>query len=248
MTNKNYSCIAIGNFDGIHKGHDILINTMIDISHKNNFNSIILTFKYSDMSMKKNSTNLKYITSFENKINMLKSYNTTDVCVLELNEEVSKYSPEKFITEILIKRYNIKHVVVGYNFRFGYMAKGDTQTLIHFANKYDYKVSIVEKVKYNNSEISSTMIRKYIQEGNINKANNLLKNKYTLYSNDFDYTNNVNCIVCKNSEIIIPLDGDYPVMMGDRVSTVNIRTENGNRILCFSTQLEQKENIIFLNK
>ena len=252
--NFKNSCIAIGNFDGIHKGHDILINEMIEISKFNNLNSVILTFKYSDKSMRKNSANTKYITSFDNKISILKSYNPTNICYIDLDSEISKYSPEKFIKNILIDRYDMKHVVVGYNFRFGHYALGNTDTLKKYSSVYNYNVSILSRIQSKKGlDISSTIIRNYIKEGKIKEANNLLTKNYTIFSNDVKSSSNNSCIVYENSEIITPCDGKYGVLVGGKRCTVDVSTVDNNRILTFDSDinidslLEQGENIIFLN-
>lgn len=248
MTNYKNSCIAIGNFDGIHKGHDALISEMIEISKFNNLNSIILTFKYSDKSMKKSSANIKYITSFENKISILKSYNPTSVCYIDLNSDISKYSPEMFIKDILIDKYDMKHVVVGYNFRFGHYALGNTDTLKKYSSVYNYDVSILSRVKTDDDlDISSTIIRGYIKEGKIKEANKLLTKNYTIFSNDVEFRGNNSCIVYENSEIITPCDGEYKVLIGGEICTAKINTVNDNKILDFDCNINQ-QNIIFLNK
>lgn len=245
MTNENRSCIAIGNFDGVHKGHDILIKTMLDISHQNSLKSIILTFKYSDNTMKKSVANTKYITTLDNKLSMLKSYNADDVFMIDLNTHVSKYSPEKFIEEILVNQYKMKHVVIGYNFNFGYKAQGNVETLKKYADVYDYDVTVIEHVKFNNIEISSSVIRKYILDGQIKMANNLLTNKYTIYANDVKFTNESNSIVCENRDIIIPLDGQYNVMIGDKKYKATITTIDNKKIINFNESINEHKNIIF---
>lgn len=248
MLNNNYSCIAIGNFDGIHKGHDDLIKNMIEISKKEGYRSIILTFRYSDKAMKKNPENLKYIMGFNNKIKLLKQYNVDEVDIIELNSDFKHYTPEKFISDILIKKYNMKHIFVGYNFKFGYKATGNIGTLKELSDKYSYNVFILDKVQYHGVEISSTLIRRYISEGNINEANCILKYNYTIFSNELEYINQYTCIVSKKSEILTPCDGNYPVMVGNVSCCVDIKTMSGEIVFTFSHDVVIGENVIFLDK
>ena len=135
MNDINGSCIAIGNFDGLHVGHDVLIRRMIELSRETAQKSIIITFKYIRNDLKKSSMNIKYINSPDMKLAILKSYRADKVVEIELNEEVSKYSPEKFI-KLLADDYNAKNIVVGYNFTFGHKAGGNIHTLIEFQEKY----------------------------------------------------------------------------------------------------------------
>ena len=248
MTKFNNTCIAIGNFDGIHKGHDVLIKEMIEISKYNNLNSIILTFKYSDTSMRKSSSKIKYITTFENKVSILRSYNPTDICYIDLDSDISKYSPEKFIKDILIDKYDMKHVVVGYNFRFGHYAFGNTDTLKKFSSIYNYDVSILPRIKTkNNLDISSTIIRNYIKDGKIKEANTLLTKNFTLFNNNINVITNNSCIVYENSEIITPCDGKYSVLIGGKRCTANVSTIDNNKVFTFDNDIND-ENIIFIDK
>lgn len=249
MTKKNYSCIAIGNFDGIHKGHNELIENMISISNKNNFNSKILTFNYLDDTMRKSSKNMKYIVNFANKIKMLESYNVDEVCVLELDNIVSKYSPHMFIKNILVDKYKTKHVVVGYSFRFGHKAEGTVDTLLDYSKKYCFDVSIIHPIKIDNKVVSSTLIRNYIQEGKINEVNKLLTNNYTIFNSEVNFISKKSCIVLKNSVIIIPKDGQYYVRVGNVECILNItQNEQKDKIFLFNKEIDTSENIIFLNK
>ena len=183
------SCIAIGNFDGIHVGHDVLIRRMIDLSKERNLKSIIITFKYVRNDLKKSSMNLKYINSPETKLEILKSYNVDEVIEIELNEIISKYSPEQFI-KLLVDDYNAKNIVVGYNFTFGHKASGNINTLKEFQDKYGYRVEEIPPVKYNGIAVSSSLVRTLLNEGKINEANTLLLNKYTIYNDELNINYN----------------------------------------------------------
>lgn len=249
MKNKNGSCIAIGNFDGIHIGHDTLIRRMIELSHETNQDSIIITFKFIKKELRKSNFNTKYINSRNIKLELLKSYNVTDVIEIILDEVVSKYSPEQFIQEILVDTYNAKNIVVGYNFTFGHMASGNVNTLREFQDKYDYKVEEIYPVKYNGILVSSTLIRKLLNEGKIHEANNLLLNNYTMFSEEIiiDFNKNV-AFVDNNSSVIIPADGRYKVMLGNQEMILTIITNKNGSVLTFDKKIEQNENIVFLDR
>lgn len=208
------SCIAIGNFDGIHVGHDVLIRRMIDLSKERNLKSIIITFKYVRNDLKKSSMNLKYINSPETKLEILKSYNVDEVIEIELNEIISKYSPEQFI-KLLVDDYNAKNIVVGYNFTFGHKASGNINTLKEFQDKYGYRVEEIPPVKYNGIAVSSSLVRTLLNEGKINEANTLLLNKYTIYNDELNINYNKNIgFVDNKSSILVPPDGKYIVKLG----------------------------------
>lgn len=246
---KNTSCIAIGNFDGIHIGHDTLIRRMIELSRETNEDSIIITFKFVKKDLKKSTFNIKYINSLPTRLNLLKLYNVTDVVEIELDEVISKYTPEQFIKEILVDRFNAKNIVVGYNFTFGYKAAGSIATLKEFADKYDYDVEEIYPVKYNGVVVSSTLVRNLLQEGKIHEANNLLVDNYTIYCEEIemDYNKNIGFVDNKSS-IVVPADGRYHVLAGEEKAVLTIVTNKSGSVLTFDKSVGKNKNIVFLDK
>lgn len=248
MRNVNGSCIAIGNFDGIHVGHDVLIRRMIDLSNERQLDSIIITFKYIKRDLKKSSMNMKYINSPYSKFEILKSYPVNEVVEIELNETVSKYSPEQFI-KLLVDKYKVKYIVVGYNFTFGHKASGNINTLKEFQEKYGYFVEEIYPVKYNGIAISSTLVRQLLIEGKINEANTLLLNKYTIFHDELniDYNKNIGFVDNKSS-ILVPPDGKYVVMAGKREYILTIVSNKNGAVLIFDKQIEENKDIVFIGK
>lgn len=248
MRNINGSCIAIGNFDGIHVGHDVLIRRMIDLSNEKNMDSIIITFKYIRKDLKKSSMNMKYINSPNSKFEILKSYNVNEVVEIELNEVVSKYTPEQFI-KLLVDTYNTKYIVVGYNFTFGHKASGNINTLKEFQQKYGYIVEEIYPVKFNGIAISSTLVRSLLTEGKINEANTLLLNNYTIFHNELniDYNKNIGFVDNKSS-ILVPPDGKYVVAAGKSEYILTIVSNKNGAVLIFDKQIEENKDIVFINK
>lgn len=248
MNNIKPSCIALGNFDGIHIGHDALIRRMIELSHEENQDSIIITFKFVRKDLKKSTYNIKYINSRNIKLELLKSYNVTEVEEIELDEVISKYSPRQFIKEILVDRYNAKNIVVGYNFNFGHKASGNVNTLREFADTYGYRVEEIFPVKYNGVAVSSTLVRNLLNEGKILEVNKLLINNYTIYRDELniDYNKKI-AFADNNSSIIIPPDGRYRVMTGGKEALLTINTNKDKATLIFDN-LEPDEDIVFLDR
>lgn len=248
MRNVNGSCIAIGNFDGIHVGHDVLIRRMIDLSNEKNMDSIIITFKYIRKDLKKSSMNLKYINSPNSKFEILKSYIVNEVVEIELDEVISKYTPEQFI-KLLVDTYNAKYIVVGYNFTFGHKASGNISTLKEFQDKYGYIVEEITPVKYNGIAISSTLVRQLLTEGKINEANTLLLNEYTIFHDELniDYNKNIGFVDNKSS-ILVPPDGKYIVKAGIREYILTIVRNKNGAVLIFDKQIEENKDIVFISK
>ena len=173
---KNFkrSCIAIGNFDGVHKGHQKVFSQAKKFSKRYNAKLGVMTFDpLPVIFFKKNLKNYK-LTSNNQKFNLLKKYGINFVLNIKFNKIFSMIKAEKFIKNIIYKKVNPKLIFVSNNFKFGNKREGDINLLKDFSKKYDFKVINVNPFKYNGKIISSTRIRKNLQKGEINLANKLL--------------------------------------------------------------------------
>lgn len=173
------TAIALGNFDGIHIGHQNLIDRMIEISKINNLISSVLIFENHTKSITSN-TFPSLLTNNEQKLNILNKLGVENIYLMKFNEKVMKLSPLEFINNILIDKLNCKSVVVGYNYKFGYKASGNTDTLKKICSENDIYAEIVNPVYYEDKIVSSTLIRSLITYGKIDIANKLLGRFYTI--------------------------------------------------------------------
>lgn len=170
--------VTIGSFDGLHKGHFSLIDKTIQLSKSNNVKSMVNTFKEHPLNTINKNIAPKLIMDNETKIQLLEDYGL-DVFNLCNFIDIMKMSPEDYVVN-MIKAYNIKGIVTGFNHRFGYKNQGDVEFLKKLSKKYNFELYIVEPVKVNGEIVSSTLIRKYIASGEIAKANDMLLRPYSL--------------------------------------------------------------------
>lgn len=248
MTSNKAACVALGNFDGIHLGHDILIRKMIETGERENLNTVIITFRFIDPNLRKSPVNTSYINNFKTKMEMLKSYDVTNVVNIDLDETISKYTPEQFIKNILIDTYRAAYVVVGYNYRFGHKGMGNTDTLKQYEQKYGYKTLKLEAIKYNGVAVSSSLIRELISQGRMKEANSLLIQNYTIDCNDLSFDYNKNTAFADNRKgLLIPAGGLYYIRMGGEEMKLSICHTNDGAVLTFDKPAEKNENIEFLN-
>ena len=168
------SSLAIGNFDGVHKGHQKVFAYARKFAKKSKTKFGILTFSpLPVMFFNKKIRNYR-LTSENEKFRLFEKYNVDFVVNIKFNRKFSKINAEKFIKNIIYKKIKPKLVFVSNNFKFGNKRKGNVNLLKKFGKKYDYKLLRIKPYQYNNKIISSTRIRKCIQQGNIKMANQML--------------------------------------------------------------------------
>lgn len=161
--------VSLGNFDGVHKGHQKLMKENIKISKEKNLMPSVLLFKENTKNILNGER--EYLTSLEDKIEILKNLGIECFCLLEFSDKFKDLSPYEFIEEILYKKLNTKYVIVGDNYRFGKMAKGDIKTLKKYEEDFAYKTKVVDFELDDGKIINSTDIRQMVREGKIEKAN-----------------------------------------------------------------------------
>ena len=167
--------IAIGIFDGVHAGHQ----QIIDIA-KHRGDVTVMTFDPHPASVIAPGRTPTQLVTVKDRIKLLKKAGATEVDVVNFNKEFSQLSPDQFIEDILVGRFAAEHVVIGENFNFGYKAQGTPKYLSEVGSKYGFGVSIVKLHEDRGSTISSSRIRNLIIDGQIDRANELLTRNFYL--------------------------------------------------------------------
>ncbi len=178
---KSATYISLGFFDGVHLGHQALLNSCLDKAKESHAISTVILF---DPHPEKVIRQLKYfplLTPLPEKIQKIKQVGIQQIIVIDFTDEFQKISPEDFIIEILLKKFNMRAVFVGYNYHFGYQKKGNTNLIKELSCIYQFQSHIISPIKLNGGQkISSTIIKEYILKGEIEKANQLLGYSYQL--------------------------------------------------------------------
>ena len=164
--------LAIGNFDGIHIGHQFIIKRLINLSNEMHAIPTIMTFSPHPRQFFSVELDNFNIISNNLKTRLLKKLGVKYLIILDFNKTIASLSPEEFIKIILVRKLKIKNLVVGYDFKFGKDRKGNVELLKNQSLIHNFTVNVIEQVKLKEtSEIySSSVIRKYIQEGNFEKV------------------------------------------------------------------------------
>ena len=174
--------LAIGNFDGLHKGHQEIISKLVDKAKLNKKPSAILSFKPHPRQFFSKNLDRYQIINEEEKQLILKKLGVEHYISLNFNEAVSNLSPSDFISKILVKQLKVIKLVVGYDFRFGKNREGNIQLLNEISKIHGYDLEIIEPIKdlLINEVYSSSSVRNSIKEGNIKKANSILGRNWSM--------------------------------------------------------------------
>ena len=170
-------CVALGFFDGVHKGHQAVINHVINYSKKNNLVPTVLTFDKNPKSVISNNYVLE-LTDINTKQKILESMGIKNLYIINF-EQIKDLSPEEFVCNILFNKLNSKCVTCGFNYYFGKNKAADAYLLKKICKNYNIKTKIISPVLYKNLPISSTRIRKNINNiKNIKEINYMLKRSF----------------------------------------------------------------------
>jgi len=174
------SIILIGNFDGVHLGHQKLFDSAKKHKKKENLKIGVVTFDpIPKMFFNKKLKNYR-ISNLNQKLSIFKKFKVDFVINKKFDKKFSKIKCNKFISEIIYKKLNPKIIFVSNNFRFGNKREGDVKLLKLLEKKYNYKIINPPTLKKKNKTISSTLIRKLLTDGKLNLANNYLNRNWSI--------------------------------------------------------------------
>ena len=170
--------IAIGNFDGLHLGHQKVINEAKKKAKKNNLPFGIMTFEPVPVMFFNSNIKNHRINSLKQKKLQLKKFKLDFLIIIKFNKKFSSLTAEQFIMKIINNKTKCRFLYVSKNFKFGYKRQGNIQMLKKYEKLYDFKSIITKPYKKKNKIISSTLIRQKIISGKIREANKLLNREW----------------------------------------------------------------------
>lgn len=174
--NTRPTAITFGKFDGLHQGHELLIEKVVEHQKKDNVDGVVVAFDMTPLFQKQNKT-LEVLLTNPEKAKLLEG--RIDYFIdCPFDENISKIEAECFIKDVIVGIFHAKYIVVGTDFHFGYQKRGDYHMLHKFSEKYGYKVEVIEKKKHEGREISSTYIKEELNKGNVELVNRLLGYKF----------------------------------------------------------------------
>ncbi len=174
------SVIAIGNFDGIHLGHQRVLEFALNKARELGAVSTAVTFEPPPLKILKPDSAPRRISTNQQRMEWFGALGLESAVVLPFTLELSQLSPEEFLQEILVRQLKVRAVVVGDNFRFGHKQAGDVQFLREFGRRHGFEVIVHTPITRKGQVISSTLIRKELSEGHVTRAARLLGRPFVL--------------------------------------------------------------------
>jgi riboflavin kinase/FMN adenylyltransferase len=176
-----YAVVTSGTFDGVHLGHQKILNRVKEIARQNHGETVVLTFwPHPRLVLHPEDTSLKLLNTFEEKAELLKAAGIDHLVRIPFTREFSQLSSEEFIRRILVHTLNTRKLVIGYDHRFGHNREGSFEELKKNSHRYGFDVEEIPRQDVDHITVSSTKIRKALEQGDVETANHLLGRPYSI--------------------------------------------------------------------
>jgi len=172
------SVVLIGVFDGVHKGHQFLLNRAKEIADGRNI--VALTFDPHPMQVLAPDRAPTLLTTLADRVELLKIHNADQVAVLKFNEKFAAMEPEDFVKDVLVSQLSASTIIVGKNFTYGHKAAGNVESLIKDGLKFNFSVDVQDLQSGEGEVISSSRIRNLVTTGPVEEARTLLSRPHRL--------------------------------------------------------------------
>ncbi|MCF8378582.1 MAG: riboflavin biosynthesis protein RibF [Bacteroidales bacterium] len=172
---------TVGVFDGVHPGHKFLLNKLKDKAKELGGESVLITlWPHPRYVLEKDHLGLRYLSTIDEKIILIENEGVDHLVIIPFSQEFSQLTSCEFIREFLIRQMKIKHLLLGYDHKFGKDRQGDLEILKQCATDEDFSISRAEAFNFEETRVSSSLIRKLILEGDLDAANHALDYNYFL--------------------------------------------------------------------
>lgn len=173
-TNTRPSAVTIGTFDGVHLGHRAILERLVKTATDENLDSVLLTFFPHPRMVLQKDVQLKLINTIDERKELIKKTGLDQLVIHPFTKEFSRLTALQFVRDILVNCLNVKKIIIGYDHRFGRNRNATIEDLKEFGITYDFEVIEITAQELNEVAISSSKIRKALENGHIKTANSYL--------------------------------------------------------------------------
>lgn len=174
------SVVTIGTFDGVHVGHQKIINRLVHIAETNKLQALVLTFFPHPRMVVQKDSSIKLINTIDEKAAQLQQLGVDHLVLKEFTKTFSRLSALEYVRDVLVNKLKVKHIIVGYDHHFGRNRTATIEDLIEFGKFYGFEVTQIDAQEVGDVAVSSTKIRSALSEGNIRVANDFLGYNFML--------------------------------------------------------------------
>ena len=217
--------LTLGTFDGVHIGHNAILDKICKASEKENLESVILTFFPHPRLIVSNNYDIKLLNTMNEKAGLLEKVGIQNFIVHPFDKTFSELSPREFVTQVLIEKLNIQKIIIGHDHKFGKDRAADFNDLINFGKEFGFEVEEISAQQINEVSVSSTKIRNSLLEGNISLANEYLGYPYVLTGNVVKGNQLGRTINFPTANIEIPEEYKLIPKNGVYIVTVNVSNQ-----------------------
>jgi riboflavin kinase / FMN adenylyltransferase len=167
--------VTMGIFDGVHRGHRLLLDRLVAIAEEEKGESVVITFSpHPRMVLDKDNAALMFLTTIDEKIVLLEKAGVGHLIIIEFTREFSGIRACDFVKDVLVEKIGTRHLIIGYNHHFGRRGEGDFSTIKECTQSLDFNVEQVQGFYSEEGAISSTLVREALLSGRLEEANKLL--------------------------------------------------------------------------
>ena len=224
VTSKK-TVVTLGTFDGVHIGHNAILDKICKAAQQENLESVILTFFPHPRLIVSNNYDIKLLNTIDEKSILLEKIGIQNFIIHPFDKTFSELSPREFVTQVLVEKLNIQKIIIGHDHKFGKDRAADFNDLINFGKEFGFEVEEISAQQINEVSVSSTKIRNSLLEGNISLANDYLGYPYVLTGNVIKGNQLGRTIGFPTANIEIPEDYKLIPKNGVYIVTANVNKQ-----------------------
>lgn len=183
FTATKKTIVTLGTFDGVHIGHNAILDKICKAAQQENLESVILTFFPHPRLIVSDNYDIKLLNTIEEKSILLEKKGIQNFIIHPFDKTFSELSPREFVTQVLVEKLNIQKIIIGHDHKFGKDRAADFNDLINFGKEFGFEVEEISAQQINEVSVSSTRIRNSLLEGNVSLAKDYLGYPYVLTGN-----------------------------------------------------------------